>query len=187
MLAIPQVRRFSFALCHAGALIHDHTMSKNAVVLLRAHLDQQAANGATHIGISADAKAALSNLVRNPVGKRREAAAEAKIKRIEADAARPSPAAAPRAALPESEANIAIPVQGATLEEKLGRLAVMAEEDAAPMQLGSLRDIMVWSAGNLRAELMFIGDAPGEEEERQREPFVGPDGRFRSRCSRPLG
>ena len=35
---------------------------------------------------------------------------------------------------------------------------------------------MVFSVGDPNAKLMLIGEAPGVEEERQREPFVGPAG-----------
>jgi DNA polymerase len=35
---------------------------------------------------------------------------------------------------------------------------------------------MVFAVGNADAQIMLIGEAPGFEEERQREPFVGPAG-----------
>jgi len=54
----------------------------------------------------------------------------------------------------------------------------MAEEDPKPKALGTLRDTMVFAVGNPQASLMFIGEAPGAEEERQREPFVGPAGQL---------
>jgi uracil-DNA glycosylase family 4 len=66
--------------------------------------------------------------------------------------------------------------QGSTKAEKLEFLKNLAENCEACRGLGSLRDDMVFSVGNPDAELMFVGEAPGFEEERQREPFVGPAG-----------
>lgn len=42
--------------------------------------------------------------------------------------------------------------------------------------LGTLRDQIVFAAGNPMADMMFIGEAPGSEEEKERKPFVGPAG-----------
>lgn len=42
--------------------------------------------------------------------------------------------------------------------------------------LPSLRKTMVFAVGNPYADLMFVGEAPGSEEERRGEPFVGPAG-----------
>jgi len=43
--------------------------------------------------------------------------------------------------------------------------------------LGTLRDQIVFAVGNPMADLMFVGEAPGSEEEKERKPFVGPAGR----------
>ena len=44
-------------------------------------------------------------------------------------------------------------------------------------ELGTLREQIVFATGNPMADLMFVGEAPGAEEEKQRKPFVGPAGR----------
>lgn len=36
----------------------------------------------------------------------------------------------------------------------------------------------VFGEGNPKAEVMFIGEAPGEQEDKQGRPFVGPAGKF---------
>ena len=94
-----------------------------------------------------------------------------------------SPAMAPRTvpatAVPRTAGErTIIEVQGATVAEKLANLAAMAQSDPAPRALASLRDTMVFAVGSAEARLMFIGEAPGAEEERQREPFVGPAGQL---------
>lgn len=67
-------------------------------------------------------------------------------------------------------------VPGESKAEKLAALAQLAENSAEARALGTLRQTMVFAVGNPDAEIMFIGEAPGSEEERQREPFVGPAG-----------
>ena len=45
-------------------------------------------------------------------------------------------------------------------------------------QLASTRHSVVFGAGNADAELMFVGEAPGANEDRQGLPFVGQAGRL---------
>ncbi len=47
--------------------------------------------------------------------------------------------------------------------------------------LGQTRTRFVFGSGNPEAGIMFVGEAPGEEEDRQGLPFVGPAGRFLTR------
>lgn len=70
---------------------------------------------------------------------------------------------------------IASPTSGSA-KEKIAALAVQAESWAPARKLGTLRETMVFSTGNPEADLMFVGEAPGYQEEQQREPFVGPAG-----------
>lgn len=63
-----------------------------------------------------------------------------------------------------------------TVEEKLAWLRQKAQNWRAARALGSLRETMVFATGNPHARLMFVGEAPGYEEELQQEPFVGPAG-----------
>lgn len=63
-----------------------------------------------------------------------------------------------------------------SVEEKLDWLRQKAQNWRAARALGSLREIMVFATGNPHARLMFVGEAPGYEEELQQEPFVGPAG-----------
>lgn len=77
-----------------------------------------------------------------------------------------------------------------TLEEKeaaLARVRERAEEGQAARALGTLRDRMVFAVGTLAAEIVLVGEAPGSEEERQREPFVGPAGQLLTRILKVMG
>ena len=40
------------------------------------------------------------------------------------------------------------------------------------------RNNLVFGVGNANADIMFIGEGPGEQEDIQGEPFVGPAGKF---------
>lgn len=69
-----------------------------------------------------------------------------------------------------------IQVPGSTKAEKLAALAEIAQHSPEARALGTLRQTMVFAVGSPDADIMFIGEAPGSEEERQQEPFVGPAG-----------
>lgn len=44
--------------------------------------------------------------------------------------------------------------------------------------LGNTRTNIVIGRGNPKAQLMFVGEGPGEHEDRQGKPFVGPAGKL---------
>jgi len=46
---------------------------------------------------------------------------------------------------------------------------------------------VVFGVGSLEAKIMFVGEAPGEEEELQGEPFVGPAGQLLTRMIKGMG
>ena len=71
-------------------------------------------------------------------------------------------------------------------EEAAGRaaaLAALAETVAGctRCRLSEGRSKVVFGSGNPNAELMFIGEGPGAEEDRQGLPFVGPAGELLTR------
>ena len=70
----------------------------------------------------------------------------------------------------------ALRIEGSSPGEKLASLQEQAESWEPARSLGSLRDSMVFAVGNPEADLMLVGEAPGYEEERHREPFVGRAG-----------
>jgi uracil-DNA glycosylase family 4 len=46
---------------------------------------------------------------------------------------------------------------------------------------------VVFGVGSLDARIMFVGEAPGAEEEQQGEPFVGPAGQLLTRMIKAMG
>ena len=117
--------------------------------ITRMGLNSMRESGVTSLPLNAEARATL----------RRWVAGEQPA----APAAQPSRAAAVKPA-PES------------VEEKLAYLRARAENWAAAKRLGSLRDTMVFAVGDPHAQLVLVGEAPGFDEERLREPFVGKAG-----------
>ena len=53
--------------------------------------------------------------------------------------------------------------------------------------LGTLRDKLVFSSGVPESDIMFIGEAPGYEEEVKGMPFVGPSGQLLTKIIKAMG
>lgn len=79
------------------------------------------------------------------------------------------------------------PQEEMSVEEKLAYLRQRAADWKPARRLGTLRDTMVFAVGNPHARLMLVGEAPGYEEERQGEPFVGPAGQLLTRILGAMG
>lgn len=69
-----------------------------------------------------------------------------------------------------------IKIEGGSRREMLDSLKAQAENWGPAKALGSLRETMVFSVGNPEARVVLVGEAPGYQEEKEREPFVGPAG-----------
>ncbi|MBI2870283.1 MAG: uracil-DNA glycosylase [Candidatus Omnitrophica bacterium] len=54
-------------------------------------------------------------------------------------------------------------------------------------RLSQARHRVVFGSGPARAEIMFVGEAPGFEEDQQGEPFVGPAGQLLTRMIEAMG
>ena len=68
---------------------------------------------------------------------------------------------------------VALAAQAASLDELREALA---DFDGCPLSKTATK--LVFGDGNPRARIVFIGEAPGAEEDRQGLPFVGPSGRL---------
>jgi uracil-DNA glycosylase family 4 len=69
--------------------------------------------------------------------------------------------------------------------------ALAAQEQALQgcprCKLSKSRSTVVFGSGNPRARLVVIGEGPGEEEDRQGKPFVGPAGQLLTRMLASVG
>jgi DNA polymerase len=75
-------------------------------------------------------------------------------------------------------------------EEKSERLAHLRQKAAASptaRALGTLRSTMVFAVGDPMSPIVFVGEAPGKEEEIQQEPFVGPAGELLTKIIQAMG
>ena len=66
-------------------------------------------------------------------------------------------------------------------DERVARLEILAKEVAACVRcplLASTRTQTVFGSGSPTARLMFVGEAPGEEEDLSGQPFVGRSGQL---------
>src|SRR5437870_13319030 len=53
--------------------------------------------------------------------------------------------------------------------------------------LAASRKNVVFGVGNMKAQLMFVGEAPGADEDREGEPFVGKAGQLLTRIIETVG
>ncbi len=60
-------------------------------------------------------------------------------------------------------------------------------ENCLACEIGNRRDKMVFSAGNDKASVMFIGEAPGKDENAQGVPFVGRAGQLLNKYFEQVG
>lgn len=135
-----------------------------AAALLRDHLLHRQSKGETHVLLRPGAFGRSASPVRSEPKVAAPTAAPEVLERP----SQPSQPAKPR--------NELLTPSGDTNAEKIASLIAMADMWEPARRLGTLRQTMVFSVGDPNAKLMLIGEAPGAEEERQREPFVGPAG-----------
>lgn len=113
------------------------------------------------------------------------AATKAVPKPVETKSPEPKPAQVPPSAPAAIESRIA-PVAGSKAE----RLAAMRGPVLACTKCPHLvksRTQVVFGVGNPEAELMFVGEAPGEDEDKQGEPFVGKAGQLLTKIIETMG
>jgi uracil-DNA glycosylase len=72
-------------------------------------------------------------------------------------------------------------VPRAEREEKLRAIAARVAACTRCQDLARTRTQTVFGVGNPEAEIMFLGEAPGADEDRQGEPFVGAAGQLLNR------
>jgi uracil-DNA glycosylase len=89
-------------------------------------------------------------------------------------------------AVAPTESKLVAPLDGTKAE----RLAAMRDPVLACTKCPHLvksRTQVVFGVGNPEAELMFVGEAPGEDEDRQGEPFVGKAGQLLTKIIETMG
>jgi uracil-DNA glycosylase len=119
-------------------------------------LQTEQAKGRSHVRLDEEALESLRDLYRR--------------------SSRPRVVAPVADAIPVVASLVPVVSGGGSKQERLAALRMQAETWAPARTLGTLRDTMVFATGNPDARIVLVGEAPGHEEERKREPFVGPAG-----------
>lgn len=111
------------------------------------------------------------------------------------DSSRPSASLQPASpeALPQGpDAARPVPASSAT-PDRAAREAAMADLRARAMvcqkcpHLAASRKNVVFGVGDIHSPLMFVGEAPGADEDAQGEPFVGKAGQLLTRIIQTMG
>lgn len=71
--------------------------------------------------------------------------------------------------------------------EALAEIAQAIDRDGVTPQLKATATQLVFGVGNPDADLLFIGEAPGKNEDLQGEPFVGAAGKFLNEMLASIG
>jgi len=98
----------------------------------------------------------------------------------------PGPEVVPMAAESEPVYDAETPVP---VEPQQGGLEGIRRElgECHRCQLGDGRTSLVFGVGNPRARLVFVGEAPGHDEDLQGEPFVGEAGQLLTKIIQAMG
>lgn len=118
--------------------------------------------------------------------------ARSPIARPTVPAAEPAPVAkavppAPVVIAPSAPAPILPPGSPLSKTQALAELQERASVCVKCPNLANSRTNVVWGVGNIDANLMFIGEAPGAEEDEQGEPFVGKAGQLLTKIIQTMG
>ena len=79
------------------------------------------------------------------------------------------------------------PTTGASKQERIEQLRAAVTPCAKCPQLARTRTQTVFGVGSIDAQIMFVGEAPGADEDEQGEPFVGKAGQLLTRIIETMG
>src|SRR5208282_4649705 len=156
------------------------------------HLEDLKSRGVHHVAVSPETLRALSQPL----------AGESQISILKSRTEKPAHSAlrAPRSAVPAPAAEqptlLALP--GETIpasapldpQAKAAAFAALRERALACVKcehLASSRKNVVFGVGSIDAQIMFIGEAPGADEDEQGEPFVGKAGQLLTKIIQATG
>jgi uracil-DNA glycosylase len=164
---------------------------KSLLEEVRRHLDWQASDGRTSLALKPKEKAppapirgAAAALDRAPQMQARPAAcAPAAAKSDPLQSALPlAGTPAPQAKVEKSSGPQSMPEERRSLEEVRTDLG-----DCTRCKLCSGRTHIVFGVGNPKAELVFVGEGPGADEDEQGIPFVGKAGQLLTKMIEAMG
>ncbi|MEO1856398.1 MAG: uracil-DNA glycosylase [Rubritalea sp.] len=98
-----------------------------------------------------------------------------------------APAIAPAIATLASEPKVAAVTAQVSLSNSLEGLKHQLAEDAELKSLGTLRDKLIFSEGDISADVMLVGEAPTYHDELKGAPFSGPAGKKMEEILKAMG
>lgn len=162
-----------------------------------AHLEALKARGAKFVTVAPATLAALGGAPRPAAPSARSVTPAPVIPKPAA-----VPVAAPVPAAPRAQsvaatiapaATISPPIPAAAPLAREAKEAAMADLRARALvcqkcaHLAASRQNVVFGVGNIHSPLMFVGEAPGQDEDTQGEPFVGAAGQLLTRIIQTMG
>jgi DNA polymerase len=157
------------------------------------YLEQLRDEGHKYVSVSADVLEALE-MPAAPVRPREFAAPERRVLSVpEANPVEPSKTsgdtvgadpASETAEEPESGAQVVTP---RSKEKEMADLRARALACVKCPHLARARKNVVFGGGDIQSPLMFVGEAPGADEDEQGEPFVGRAGQLLTRIIETMG
>src|SRR4051812_1396771 len=151
------------------------------------HLESLKARGTRFVPVSDDALNALDRLSVSAPAKAPRAVTRQAEGRAPASP-QSSPPANPRSAVPVI--GQVSPPPAPTDPQKEAAFAELRQRALACTRCSHLvasRKNVVFGVGNINAELMFVGEAPGADEDAQGEPFIGKAGQLLTKIIEVMG
>ena len=144
------------------------------------HLESLKQQGIRFITVSPENLAALAQMPVSATSERRPPARQSSA----------GVSLAPAIEQPRPPAPIQPPIVTSSDPAKLAAFADLRARALACVKcsnLASSRKNVVFGVGNINASLMFVGEAPGADEDQQGEPFVGKAGQLLTKIIQTMG
>jgi DNA polymerase len=163
------------------------------------HLESLQASGVRHVAVTPETlraltlpapRAAASASAQSPISNRplpKPESAVAPATGYRPSAVQPPVATAPLPAETPAQSEIQNPKSEIEKAAAFEELRTRALACVKCPNLAAARKYVVFGLGNINADLMFVGEAPGADEDEQGEPFVGKAGQLLTRIIETMG
>lgn len=154
-----------------------------------AHLDQLKSDGVRFVNVD---PALLAELATPPAAKSSPAVSAAPrpaspVSRSPTPVTQTPPSAPSPALLKELLVDPSVELTPERKEAEMARIRERALDCIKCANLASSRKSVVFGVGTVHTELMFVGEAPGADEDEQGEPFVGAAGQLLTKIVVAMG
>ncbi len=160
-----------------------------------AHVEDLKSRGAKYLPVAPEllaqlARPAAANLASEPARASFSKPQPARIEPLVSRPAAPEPSPVKLPAPPAFNDLLVDPAVELTPERKeieMARIRERALVCVKCLHLASSRRNVVFGVGTIHTELMFVGEAPGMDEDEQGEPFVGAAGQLLTKIIKAMG